>query len=162
TSESPLQNVDKSKIFIYEDSVSRRNFQLQQDSTNKNRYHIRYNWRPKKDYELVIEEGAMQTFFDDVNIESKTRFTLDEAENYGNIHFTVNGLDSTMNYIVELIDESNERIFDRREHEAVNTKMKYPNDLGGRHPLRIIFHEDKNGRWNPPDVYAKKQAESIW
>src|SRR5690606_34745423 len=49
TSESPLQNVDKSKIFIYEDSESRRNFQLQQDSTNKNRYHIRYNWRPKKD-----------------------------------------------------------------------------------------------------------------
>lgn len=162
TSESPLQNVDKSKIFIYEDSVSRRNFQLQQDSTNKNLYHIRYNWRPKKDYELVIEEGAMQTFFDDVNIESKTRFTLDEAENYGNIHFTVNGLDSTMNYIVELIDESKEKIFDRRKLEAINPKINYTNYPGGKYSLRIIFDENKNGRWDPADVYAKKQAENIW
>src|SRR5690606_11809558 len=54
TAKEPITSVDKNKIQILEDSVSRRNFQLQQDTTNKNLYHIRYNWKPNKNYELVI------------------------------------------------------------------------------------------------------------
>ena len=162
TSASPLSSIDKSKIMIYEDSVSRRNFQLQQDSLEKNVYHIRYNWRAKRDYELVIQEGAMRTAFEDTNAESKTRFTLDESDNYGNINFQVNGLDSTMNYIVELIDESKEKVFDRRKVEAKNPRINYNNYPGGKYSIRIIFDENKNGRWDPADVYAKKQAENIW
>src|SRR5690606_24392298 len=162
TSASPLNNVDKSKILIHEDSVSRRNFQLQQDTINKNLYHIRYNWRPKRDYELVIQEGAMQTPFDDINLEFKTRFTLDESDNYGTINFTINGLDSTMNYIVELIDEAKEKVFDRRPLRASNPSINYNNYPGGKYSLRIIYDENNNGRWDPADVYAKKQAENIW
>jgi len=162
TSESPLAHVDKSKIIIHEDSISRRNFQLQQDTVNRNLYHIRYNWRPKRDYELVIQEGAMRTPFDDINLESKTRFTLDESDNYGNIHFTVTGLDSTMNYIAELIDESKEKVFDRQPLVASNPKISYSNYPGGKYTLRIIYDANTNGRWDPADVYAKKQAENIW
>lgn len=162
TSTSPLADVDKSKILIYEDSVSRRNFQLQRDSIEQNLYHIRYNWRPKRDYELVIEENAMRTAFDDTNLELKTRFTLDESDNYGNINFTVNGLDSTMHYIVELIDETKEKVFNRRPLHASNPKITYNNYPGGKYSLRIIYDENNNGRWDPADVYAKKQAENIW
>lgn len=162
TSASPLANVDKSKILIYEDSVSRRNFQLQRDSVNQNLYHIRYNWRPKRDYELVIEENAMRTAFDDTNVEFKTRFNLEESDNYGNINFTVNGLDSTMNYIVELIDEAKEKVFNRKPLHASNPKIIYNNYPGGKYSLRIIYDENNNGRWDPADVYAKKQAENIW
>jgi len=162
TSTSPLADVDKSKILIYEDSVSRRNFQLQRDSIEQNLYHIRYNWRPKRDYELVIEENAMRTAFDDTNLELKTRFTLDESDNYGNINFTVNGLDSTMHYIVELIDEAKEKVFNRRPLHASNPKITYNNYPGGKYSLRIIYDENNNGRWDPADVYAKKQAENIW
>ncbi|RZF60324.1 hypothetical protein EWE74_14555 [Sphingobacterium corticibacterium] len=162
TSASPLANVDKSKILIHEDSVSRRNFQLQQDTLNTNLYHIRYNWRPKRDYELVIQEGAMRTSFDDTNIEFKTRFTLDESDNYGNINFTVNGLDSTINYIVELIDETKEKVFDRQPLHASNPRINYNNYPGGKYSIRIIYDANNNGRWDPADVYAKKQAENIW
>lgn len=162
TSTSPLADVDKSKILIYEDSVSRRNFQLQRDSIEQNLYHIRYNWRPKRDYELVIEENALRTAFDDTNLELKTRFTLDESDNYGNINFTVNGLDSTMHYIVELIDETKEKVFNRRPLHASNPKITYNNYPGGKYSLRIIYDENNNGRWDPADVYAKKQAENIW
>lgn len=162
TSASPLENIDKSKILIHEDSVSRRNFQLQRDSANSNLYHIRYNWRAKRDYELTIQEGAMRTRFDDINQESKHRFTLDESDNYGTINFTVNGLDSTMNYIVELIDESKEKVFDKRTVSASNPQINYNNYPGGKYSLRIIYDENNNGRWDPADVYAKKQAENIW
>lgn len=162
TSESPLANVDKSKILIQEDSVSRRNFQLQQDSLNENLYHIRYNWKPKKDYELIIQEGAMRTAFDDINIESKTMFTLDENDNYGTINFKVSGLDSTGHYIVELIDENKEKVYDRRPLLSSDPEINYINYPGGKYSLRIIYDDNNNGRWDPADVYLKKQAENIW
>lgn len=158
----PLASVDKEKIMLYEDSVSRRNFQLQQDSVNKELYHIRFNWRAKRNYELVIQENAMQSPFGDTNKEFKTRFTYEESDNYGNINFTFNGLDSTMNYVVELIDESKEKVFDRRIINASNPHINYKNYPGGKYSLRVIYDENNNGRWDPADVYAKKQAENLW
>lgn len=162
TSSTPLAQVDKSKIVLLEDSVPRRNFQLQQDDERQNIYHIRYNWRPKKDYELILKEGAVRTPFEDVNLEYKTRFTLDESDNYGNITFTVNGLDSTVNYVAELIDENKEKVFDRRVISAFDPVLRYHNYPGGKYALRLIYDTNKNGRWDPADVYTKKQAENIW
>lgn len=162
TSLTPLANVDKSKIMVYEDSVSRRNFQLQRDSVNQNLYHIRFNWRAKRDYELVIQEGALKSPFDDINKESKTQFTFDESDNYGNISFTVNGTDSTMQYIVELIDEQKEKIHDSRILDLTTNKVIYDKFPGGKYSLRIIYDANKNGKWDPADVYARKQAENIW
>lgn len=162
TSATPLANVDKSKILIYEDSVSRRNFQLQKDSVNENLYHIRFNWRAKRNYELVLQEGALKSPFDDVNKESKTQFTLDESDNYGNITFTVNGLDSAAQYVVQLIDEQKEKVFDSRVIGAKNNQIAYDKFPGGKYGLRIIYDDNKNGKWDPADVYAKKQAENIW
>lgn len=162
TSITPLSTVDKSKIMLYEDSVSRRNFQLQQDSANQNLYHIRYNWRPKRNYELVIQENALRSPFDDANKESKTQFTMDESDNYGNITFTVNGLDSTMQYIAELTNEEKEKVFDSRLIDQRSGKLTYTNFRGGKYVLRIIYDANKNNKWDPADVYARKQAEYIW
>lgn len=162
TAATPLSSVDKSKILIYEDSVSRRNFQLQQDSVNAELYHIRYNWRPEKNYELVIEENALNGPFGDTNKEFKNSFTLDESDNYGNINFVLNGLDSTMNYIVELIDESKEKVFDRRYVTAKSPNLNYTNYPGGKYSIRVIYDENTNGKWDPADVYLKRQAEDIW
>ncbi|TDS14836.1 Ig-like domain-containing protein [Sphingobacterium paludis] len=162
TSVTPLSNVDKGKIVLYEDSVSRRNFQLQQDSANQNLYHIRYNWRAKRNYELVIEENALRSPFDDVNKESKKQFTMDESDNYGNITFTVNGLDSTMQYIVELTNEEKEKVFDSRLIDQRSGKINYTKFPGGKYMLRVIYDANKNNKWDPADVYARKQAEYIW
>ncbi|WP_437919415.1 Ig-like domain-containing protein [Sphingobacterium sp. LRF_L2] len=162
TSSTPIANVDKSKILIYEDSISRRNFQLQQDSVNKELYHIRYNWRAKRNYELVIQEKAITSPFDDFNKELKSQFTLDESDNYGNIKFTVLGLDSAKQYVVELIDDKKEKVFDKRSIDSSNNIISYENFPGGKYSLRIIYDDNKNGKWDPADVYERRQAENIW
>jgi len=162
TASGPLASVDKEKILLSEDSVPRRNFQLQRDSLDHDLYHIRFNWRPKKNYELIIQEEALKSPFGDANKEFKAQFTLEESDNYGNIFFTVNGLDTAMNYIAELIDERKEKVFDRRKINIKDGKISYTNFPGGKYSLRIIYDENGNGRWDPADVYAKKQAEHIW
>lgn len=158
----PIDNVDKAKILLNEDSVSRRNFQLQRDTINDQIYHIRFNWRPNKNYELIIQENAITSHFQDFNKEFKSNFTLDQSDNYGNIQFTVNGLDSAQQYIAELINEQKDKVFDRQILNIDNNKIIYKNFQGGKYTLRIIYDTNKNKRWDPADVYKGTQAEHIW
>jgi uncharacterized protein (DUF2141 family) len=161
TSEYPIASVDKNKILILEDSVSRRNFQLQQDSLNREMYHIRFNWRPNRNYELVVQEGAILGPFDETNKEFKSQFTLNETENYGDINLTFTGLDSAQNYIVELIDETKEKLFDVRKLPA-DKIMRYIKFPGGKYSIRLIEDANNNGKWDAGDVYKGIQAERIW
>lgn len=161
TSLFPIKNIDKAKVILMEDSTSRRNFQLQQDSLNQNLYHIRYNWKANKNYELVLEEKAILSPFDDYNKEFKTKFTLDESENYGDIKFNIEGIEPDIQYIIQLTDEKREKIFDSRVIVNMDevAYLKYP---GGKYILRVIKDLNKNQRWDGADVYNKIQAEPIW
>ncbi|WP_392470599.1 Ig-like domain-containing protein [Sphingobacterium cellulitidis] len=161
SSDYPIASVDKNKVLIMEDSVSRRNFQLQQDSVNREMYHIRFNWRPNRNYELVLQEGAVLGPFDEKNKEFKSQFTLNETENYGDINLTFTGLNDGTNYIVELIDESKEKLFDRKTLPN-NRILSYKQFPGGKYSIRLIEDSNNNGKWDSGDVYTKRQPERIW
>lgn len=161
SSDYPIASVDKNKVLIMEDSVSRRNFQLQQDSVNREMYHIRFNWRPNRNYELILQEGAVLGPFDEKNKEFKSQFTLNETENYGDINLTFTGLNDGTNYIVELIDESKEKLFDRKTLPS-NRILSYKQFPGGKYSIRLIEDSNNNGKWDSGDVYTKRQPEHIW
>ncbi|WP_232279776.1 Ig-like domain-containing protein [Sphingobacterium spiritivorum] len=161
TSKMPLASIDKSKVKLTEDSIARTNFQLQKDTLNDQLYHIRFNWKPKRNYTLVLEEKALTGLFGDHNKEFKTNFTLDESENYGDINFNFTNTDSTMQYVVELIDDKKEKVFNRQILGPNNT-ISYKKFPGGKYSLRVIFDANRNGVWDPADVKTRKQAENIW
>lgn len=161
SSDYPIASVDKNKVLIMEDSVSRRNFQLQQDSINREMYHIRFNWRPNRNYELVLQEGAVLGPFDEKNKEFKSQFTLNETENYGDINLTFTGLNEGTNYIVELIDDGKEKLFDRKTLPN-NRILSYKQFPGGKYSIRLIEDSNNNGKWDSGDVYTKRQPERIW
>lgn len=161
TAAFPITNIDKEKLVIKEDTISRRNFQLQKDSTDSNLYHVRYNWKPKKSYEFIMEAKAITSAFADPNKEVKISLTLDETENYGDIKFTINSLDSNTNYIVQLMDDKKEKVIDNQNIINKN-EIKYTKFPGGKYILRIIKDNNRNNRWDGADVYQKIQAEPIW
>lgn len=160
TANRPLKSVHKPKMVLTEDSV-RRNFQLEQDSVNQSLYHIRFNWKPKKDYELLLEPEAMFGRFEETNEESKLNFTLNEAENYGDIHLNITGLDTTQQYIVELISENKEKVFDKKI-VPINHRVSYTKYPIGKFSIRIIWDRNRNNKWDPADVWTKTKQEEIW
>jgi len=161
TSDFPIANINKEKLILKEDTVSRRNFQLQKDSLEANLYHVRFNWKPKKNYEFIIEEKAINSIFNDTNKELITTLTLDETENFGDINFIINNLDSNVNYIIQLLDDKKEKVIDFKN--IINTKeLKYTKFVGGKYFLRIIKDINYNNRWDGADVNKKIQAEPIW
>lgn len=161
SSSTPIANIDKGKIELLEDSVSRRNFQLQRDSIKSDLYHVRFNWRPKRQYEITFQEEAVTGFFDEKSEEKKLTFTLDENENYGDIHLRFAGLDASQQYIIELISEDRKKIFDSRilSPGHIMPYVKYP---VGKYSIRVIWDQNRNGVWDPADVWTLAFQEPIW
>ncbi|WP_261775288.1 Ig-like domain-containing domain [Sphingobacterium faecium] len=158
---TPIKTIDKSKIKFTEDSISKTNFQLQLDSTVANIYHIRYNWRKQKNYQIILEEGAMQGYFGEKNKEHKLSLTYDDSDNYGDITFTFTSIDSTKQYIVELIDEKKEKVYRRDILNNATGKLGYKEFPGGKYTIRIIRDDNKNGIWDPGEVYKLTQPEPL-
>lgn len=161
TSGSPVRSIDRSKIILMEDSVQRTNFQLIRDTTAHRRYILRYNWRPKRNYELVIEEGAFTGYFGDKNKSLSKTFTLEESENFGDILFKVTLPDTLHQYLVQLVSEKLDVVY---QSVAIRQSGELPLRRlpGGKYTIRVVYDENNNGRWDPGDVYLHRQPERVW
>jgi len=161
TAGAPVQSIDRSKIILTEDSIPRTNFQLAKDTTAPWRYILRYNWRPKRNYQLTLEEGAFLGFFGDKNKSVSKTFTMNETENFGDIVLDVNLPDTNHQYLVQLINEKMDFI-----HRSVpirkSGKIPFRQFPGGKYTVRIVYDENNNNEWDPGDVYEKRQPERVW
>lgn len=159
---APIRSIDVSKIILTEDSIARTNFQIERDSTNNRKLKLTHRWRAKKNYQLEIEEGAIQGFFEEKNKEMKVDFTLDETENYGDIILNVIVPDSSdTQYLVQLMNDKKEQIISN-DTLSKSRKITYRQYPGGKYIVRIVQDKNKNKQWDPGDVYDKIQPEKVW
>src|SRR5690606_19455135 len=161
TAGSPVQSIDRSKIILTEDSIPRTNFQLVKDTTASRKYIMRYNWRPKRDYQLTLEEGAFLGFFGDKNKSVSKTFTMNETESFGDIILDVTLPDTARQYLVQLINEKKDLIY-RSVPIRQSQKIPFRQFPGGKYALRVVYDENDNGEWDPGDVYLKRQPERVW
>ncbi|MBK1440654.1 Ig-like domain-containing protein [Parapedobacter sp. ISTM3] len=161
TAGSPVQAIDRSKIILLEDSIPRTNFQLARDTVAPRRFILRYNWRPKRNYSLTFEEGAFSGYFGDKSKSVTRSFTLDETENFGDIILKVNVPDTTLQYLVQVTNEKMDFVYR-------SVAIRGPSDIpfrqmpGGKYTVRIVYDENFNGKWDPGNVYERRQPERVW
>ncbi|WP_051293280.1 Ig-like domain-containing domain [Olivibacter sitiensis] len=159
---APINTVDNNAIVLTEDSIARPNFQITKDGTNNRKIKLTYRWRAKRNYVLEIKEGAIQGFFDEKNKETKADFTLDETENFGDIILNITVPDSSSTqYLVQLMNDKKERII-ASDTLTANRKINYRQYPGGKYIVRIVQDRNRNGQWDPGDVYDKVQPEKVW
>lgn len=161
-STAPISAVNKAQIVLMEDSTERRNYQLLRDTLDPGKVWLRYNWRPKRNYELKLAENAFSGYFGEKSKETSKRFTLDETENFGDmiLHITVPDTLGEQ-YLIEIVNQKKDRIIRR-------TPIKSSQDLtirqfpGGKYLIRVVYDRNRNGRWDPGDVYKGEQPELVW
>ncbi|WP_245747646.1 Ig-like domain-containing protein [Parapedobacter koreensis] len=161
TASSPVQAIDRSKIILLEDSVPRTNFQLAKDTTAQRRYILRYNWRPKRNYSLTLEESAFTGFFGDKNKSVSKSFTMDETENFGDIILKINIPDTVHQYLVQITNEKMDFVY-RSVPVKTSTSIPFRQMPGGKYTVRIIYDENNNAEWDPGNVYDRRQPERVW
>ena len=160
---APVSSVDRSKIILTQDSVPITNYQLIKDTAGVENfsYLLRYNWRPEVDYNLTIEPGGFHGYFDTKNKPYDRSFTYDGNALFGNITFTVTPPDTTHQYIVELVREKKDVVYQSTVVTAQGP-IPFRQLPGGKYTLRIIYDTNNNGKWDPGNVTERTQPERIW
>ncbi|SHG76683.1 Ig-like domain-containing domain [Pedobacter caeni] len=156
----PITSADASKITLLEDSVDRKNFTLEKDSSDFLSYYIKYPWRVKKPYQLKFGAGTFTAIFNTKNKEFLKDFKLGSKDDYGSLIVKIVPPEKNKSYIVEIIDANK---------NAVNTMVitqdttaRFANYKAGKYFIRIIYDNNKNGRWDTGSVAEKRQPEKIW
>jgi uncharacterized protein (DUF2141 family) len=161
-STAPIKSANKANIVLTEDSIPRTNFQLFPDSTNNQKYIIRYAWRAKRNYELELKDEAFLGFFGEKSKIVKRKFTLDETENFGDIILKVNTPDTIGNqYLVQITNDKKDIIYESRSITK-SEKLIYKQFPGGKYTIRIVYDTNRNKQWDPADIENKKQPENVW
>ena len=155
----PIKNLDESRIILLEDSIPRK-FTLEKDSTNFLKYHIKYKWRAKENYILLIRENSVNAIFDAKNKELKKTFTLADANEYGSLILQVETPDTAKSYILEIVNKDNNIITSYPIKKK--SLVKLSNYKQGIYYGRIVYDENKNGIWDTGNLKLGTQPEAIW
>ena len=157
---SPIDKIDLTKIKFLEDSIPRTNFTLEKDSSNVLAYVLNYPWKKARPYIITFGEGTFTELFGTKNKEIKRTFKLANADDYGSIILTVEVPEPNKSYIIELVNEKKDVVY----HEVItkNSKVNFINYRTGIYFVRVIYDDNKNGKWDTGNVKDQTQPEKIW
>ncbi|MDB4901067.1 MAG: hypothetical protein JWQ63_348 [Mucilaginibacter sp.] len=156
----PVNTFDASLIALKEDSTDVSNFNLVRDTTNLKLFTLLYRWKQNANYTLTINEGAFTDIYGDKNRRVLRRFQVDKPENYSLLTLKVTVPDTAKQYIVELLDDQQHLLRSDLIHKNIN--IAYKNYLTGKYRVRVVYDENKNGKWDSGNVKQKVQPENIW
>ena len=63
-------------------------------------------------------------------------------------------------YIVELYNEQNSLL--HTDEIRKNTSLVYRNYMAGKYKIKVIYDDNKNGKWDAGSIKANRQPENIW
>lgn len=163
TASLPVENFDNSQITLNEDSiaVSLSDYTLQKDTGNLKRIAVRYRWRQGSKYEIIFNDGAFTSIYGDKNKRLSKKFQIDKTENYSSLTVKVSvPPDTSKAYVVELLNE--QKVVLQSNPIRGNTSVVYNNFITGKYMIRVIYDENKNGKWDSGNVHQKRQPENTW
>lgn len=160
TANLPIESFENGLIVLSQDSVNLSNFTIQKDTSGTRSVFIKYRWRPGSKYQLVLNEAAFTDIYGDKNKRTGINFEADKPENYSQLTLKVTIPDTSKRYVVELLDEQKNVV--KSDPIAKSGSIVYKNYLTGKYKVRVIYDDNKNGRWDSGNVKQKTQPENIW
>jgi hypothetical protein len=160
TANLPIESIDKSLITLNEDSTNISNFTITKDTTTLKRLTFTYNWKANSRYQLIFNEGSLTDIYGDKNKKSLKQFQLDRADNYGELTLKVTIPDTSKGYVVELIGPDKNVL--HRDAILKGTTLVYKNYPIGKYTVRVIYDDNKNGKWDSGNVKKRTQPENVW
>lgn len=158
----PIENFDNSQITLNEDSiaVATSDYTLQKDTGNLKHIYLKYRWRQSSKYEIILNEGAFTSIYGDKNKRISKKFQVDKTENYSTLTVKVTVPDPAKAYVVELMNEQKAVL--QSNPITKSTPIVYSNYLTGKYLIRVVYDENKNGKWDSGNVRQKRQPENTW
>ncbi len=132
------------------------------DSLQNTLWHWQADWQENKQYKIILLPHAIQDFWGRYNTDTLTRiYNINPKDKYGHLQTNIMDLDSSQQYILELIN-GKEKIIDSQIIKQKNSyKRAYKALPIGTYTLRIIHDQATNQRWDTGDYQQKRQPEIV-
>ena len=159
----PIDSYDPSLITLMEDSTA-VNFTLLKDPGSAKNFTLKYRWRQRPNYTLTVNDGAFTDIYGDRNKKRVLpKFVIDNPLNYGTLILKVSVPDTSKAYIVELLnDQYDKTVLIRSDEITKNTSLVYKDFPTTRFIVRVIYDDNRNGKWDGGNLKEKIQPENIW
>ena len=161
TSNLPIQSIDNSLVTLNEDSSAVSNYTISKDTATMKRLTINYKWKANSRYQLIFNEDALTDIYGDKNKKLLEQFQLDRPDNYGQLTLRVTVPDTSKAYIVELLNNNDKAVLNKHSLTK-STLLVYKDYPIGKYNIRVIYDDNKNGKWDSGNVKERRQPESIW
>lgn len=156
----PIESINKDLIKLTEDTVTKTNFTIEKDTTNVLAYKLIYPWKKKASYVLTINENAVTGIFNTKNKVSRRPFKLGSTDDYGSFILRVQVPDTSKQYIVQVLNDRKQIV--STEIVTKNRDINYTNYKVGSYQTRVIYDDNKNGKWDTGNLKLRTQPELIW
>jgi hypothetical protein len=159
TSNLPIDSFDPNLLALTEDSAQ-VNFTLVKDPVNAKQFALKYRFRQKANYQLMINELAFTDMYGDKNKKSLKKFTINRPENYGTLTIKLNVPDTSKTYVAQILNSEKQIL--KTVAFKKNTPVVLKDYLTGKYKVRIIYDANHNGIWDSGSVKKGIQPEHIW
>ncbi len=154
---TPIVAIDSSKIkLINKDSIPVA-FNMILDSV-ENRVNLNFEVLPNEEYAMDIFPGAVQDFFNTENDSIIFNLSTKSYADFGNLTLNING-NVSYPMIVQLTTEKGEVKSEVYTTKAEPIIFNYINPTSYR--VRVIFDENKNGKWDTGNYIKNLQPEKV-
>jgi hypothetical protein len=160
TTNFPIESIDQSLITLTEDSATVNNAVIAKDTANPRKIIVKYRWKQDSKYAITLDEGALTNIWGGKNKHAYKKFEVDKLDNYSNLTLHVTVPDTSKSYIVELYADP-KNILSKTEITK-NTTLSYKNYVTSKYSIRVIYDDNKNGKWDSGNVKKGEYPENIW
>jgi len=157
TSNTPLAQLDTTFIGLLDKDTLQMPYKALLDTVD-NKIAFDFEVENNQDYTMVFLPGAITDFFEQQN--DTTVYTLKTGSyaDYANMELTITG-NLVFPIIVQLTDNSGEVL---REINSNVPELYIFNNLEPKeYGIRVIFDQNKNGKWDTGNYLKKQQPEPI-
>jgi hypothetical protein len=158
--DQPLKVFDSSKIVLSTDSAFLPvvNYRFERDSSNK-KIKLVHELKENTLYNIILDKDFAEDSLGRKLLNTDTiRFKTKKSSDYGSLKLRLKNIDLSRNPILLILQ--NETLY--KSYPLSGTEISQPAFLPGEYELRILYDENKNGRWDPGEFFGKhKQPELV-
>ena len=156
----PLDSYEPVLVSLKEDSTLVKFTMTRDTGAVGKTLTIKYPFKQKAAYQLILENDALTDIYGDKSVRQIKKFTVAKPESFTNLAITVNVPEASKSYVVQLLDEQNNPL--RSDVITKKTVLSYRNIYVGKFTLRVIYDDNKNGKWDSGSIKENRQPENIW
>lgn len=156
---APLKEFDSTKIIFTDEKFNPiSGYNIVRDTSNT-KLSLNYNWAENTGYTLIVDKDfATDTAGRKLSKSDTLVFRTKKESAYGLVRLRFLNLDLSKNPVLQFVQSGEvikSHIFTSRNYDA---KLFIP----GEYDLRLLYDENKNGKWDPGQFYGShRQPEKV-